>query len=106
MAEPYPIRETRFTLDTSAIKFGPGATHEVGADVARLGGRRVLVITDPRLAAGRPSQRCSTRCGGRESTSSSTTGCASSRRTRVSWRPPPSPWTGGSIPSSQSAAAA
>ena len=52
MAEPDPIRETRFTLDTSAIKFGPGATREVGADVARLGGRRVLVVTDPRLAAG------------------------------------------------------
>ena len=52
MAEPNPIRETRFTMDTSAIKFGPGATREVGADVARLGGRRVMVVTDPRLAAG------------------------------------------------------
>jgi hydroxyacid-oxoacid transhydrogenase len=52
MAEPHLIRETRFTMDTSAIKFGPGATREVGADVARLGGRRVMVVTDPRLAAG------------------------------------------------------
>ena len=52
MAEPHPIREMRFTMDTSAIKFGPGATREVGADVARLGGRRVMVVTDPRLAAG------------------------------------------------------
>jgi hydroxyacid-oxoacid transhydrogenase len=52
MAEPHPIRETRFTMDTSAIKFGPGATREVGADMARLGGRRVMVVTDPRLAVG------------------------------------------------------
>src|SRR5215212_4643869 len=52
MAEPNPIRETRFTMDTSAIKFGPGATREVGADLTRLGGRRVMVVTDPRLAAG------------------------------------------------------
>jgi len=39
-------------MDTSSIKFGPGATREVGADLTRLGGRRVMVITDPRLAAG------------------------------------------------------
>src|SRR5215211_235947 len=52
MAEPAPIYETRFTMDTSAIKFGPGATREVGADMARLGGRRVMVVTDSRLAAG------------------------------------------------------
>ncbi len=52
MAEPHPIRETRFTMDTSSIKFGPGATREVGADMSRLGGHRVLVVTDPRLAVG------------------------------------------------------
>jgi hydroxyacid-oxoacid transhydrogenase len=45
-----PTRETRFTMDTSSIKFGPGATREVGADMARLGARRVMVVTDPRLA--------------------------------------------------------
>jgi hydroxyacid-oxoacid transhydrogenase len=39
-------------MDTSAIKFGPGATREVGADMIRLSGRRVMVVTDPRLAAG------------------------------------------------------
>jgi hydroxyacid-oxoacid transhydrogenase len=39
-------------MDTSSIKFGPGATREVGADMSRLGGRRVMVVTDPRLAAG------------------------------------------------------
>jgi hydroxyacid-oxoacid transhydrogenase len=52
VAESDPIHETRFTMDTSAIKFGPGATREVGADMARLGGRRVMVVTDPRLAVG------------------------------------------------------
>jgi hydroxyacid-oxoacid transhydrogenase len=49
---PPTRHETRFTMDTSAIKFGPGATREVGADMARLGGRRVMLVTDPRLAAG------------------------------------------------------
>ena len=47
-----PTYESRFTMDTSAIKFGPGATREVGADMARFGGRRVMVVTDPRLAPG------------------------------------------------------
>ena len=45
-------RETRFTMDTSSIKFGPGATREVGADMVRLGARRVMVVTDPGLAGG------------------------------------------------------
>lgn len=45
-------RETRFTMDTSSIKYGPGATREVGADMARFGARRVMVVTDPRLAGG------------------------------------------------------
>ena len=52
MAESDAIHETRFTMDTSAIKFGPGATREVGADMARFGGRRVMVVTDPRLVIG------------------------------------------------------
>jgi hydroxyacid-oxoacid transhydrogenase len=47
-----PALETRFTLDTSSIKFGPGATREVGHDMARLGARRVMVVTDPSLATG------------------------------------------------------
>jgi hydroxyacid-oxoacid transhydrogenase len=48
---PSTTYETRFTMDTSAIKFGLGATREVGADMARLGGRHVMLVTDPRLAA-------------------------------------------------------
>ncbi len=47
MAEAF---ETAFQMDTSGIKVGPGATREVGADMARFGCRRVLVLTDPRLA--------------------------------------------------------
>ncbi len=43
-------RETIFTMDTSSIKYGPGATREVGAELRRLGARRVLVVTDPTVA--------------------------------------------------------
>jgi hydroxyacid-oxoacid transhydrogenase len=42
--------ETGFTMDTSSIKFGAGMTREVGDDVARLGCRRVMVVSDRRLA--------------------------------------------------------
>ena len=47
-------RDRVFTMDTSAVKFGFGATAEVGADMARLGGRRVLVVTDPGLVSSEP----------------------------------------------------
>ena len=46
--------ETAFTMDTSSIKFGPGVTREVGQDMADLGARRVMVVTDPNLAASEP----------------------------------------------------
>lgn len=46
--------ETAFTLDTSSIKFGPGATREVGFDMRHLGGTRVMVVTDPNLADSEP----------------------------------------------------
>lgn len=42
--------ETAFTMDTSSIKFGPGVTREVGEDMAALGVKRVMVVTDPNLA--------------------------------------------------------
>ena len=44
--------ETAFTMDTSSIKYGPGVTREVGHDMAKLGAKRVMVVTDPRLATG------------------------------------------------------
>ena len=48
----YVSNESAFTLDTSAIKFGPGVTREVGADLAALGVKRVLLVTDERLRDG------------------------------------------------------
>jgi len=44
-----PAHETAFELAASAIRFGPGSTREVGADLADLGLRRALVFTDPNL---------------------------------------------------------
>ncbi len=44
--------ESVFQMDTSAIKVGAGATREVGADLVRLGAKRVMVLTDPGLANG------------------------------------------------------
>lgn len=39
-----------FTVEASAIKFGPGALGEVGADARQLGLSRVALYTDPLLA--------------------------------------------------------
>src|SRR5436190_11775566 len=46
--------ETIFTMDTSSIKYGPGATRELGYEMRRLGATRVMVVTDPNLARGEP----------------------------------------------------
>lgn len=46
--------ETVFTMDSSSIKFGAGATREVGSDMKDLGARRVMVVTDPNLAKSEP----------------------------------------------------
>ncbi|MXY45450.1 MAG: iron-containing alcohol dehydrogenase [Chloroflexi bacterium] len=43
--------ETAYTIDTSSIKFGVGVTREVGYEMHRLGTRRVMVVTDPRMAS-------------------------------------------------------
>ena len=43
------LHEYAFETAASAIRFGPGATREVGADLADLGARHVLVFTDPNL---------------------------------------------------------
>jgi len=40
-------RETAFEMAVSSIRFGAGVTREVGMDLAELGVRRVLVVTDP-----------------------------------------------------------
>ncbi len=38
--------ESAYIMDTSSIKFGPGVTREIGADMSALGTRRVMVVTD------------------------------------------------------------
>lgn len=42
--------ETTLTMDTSSIKYGVGATREIGYDMQRFGVKRAMVVTDPRLA--------------------------------------------------------
>lgn len=39
-----------FEMSTSSLRFGPGATREVGMDLAELGARRVLLFVDPHVA--------------------------------------------------------
>ena len=46
--------ETAFTIDTSSIKFGPGVTREVGYEINRMGSRRVMIVTDPKLTNSEP----------------------------------------------------
>ncbi|MBI2685935.1 MAG: iron-containing alcohol dehydrogenase [Acidobacteria bacterium] len=49
MAVRMSRNETAFEMATSAIRFGPGVTREIGMDIAELGLRQVLFITDPRM---------------------------------------------------------
>ncbi|HSK91458.1 MAG TPA: hydroxyacid-oxoacid transhydrogenase [Euzebyales bacterium] len=46
-----PGSETIFTYAAPALKFGPGAADEIGYDLSQHGARRVLVVTDPGVAA-------------------------------------------------------
>ncbi len=43
------LHEYAFETAASAIRFGAGATREVGADLAEMGVKHVLVFTDPNL---------------------------------------------------------
>ncbi len=45
------ITETVFTYGAPALKFGPGAADEIGYDLQQYDARRVLVVTDPGVAA-------------------------------------------------------
>jgi hydroxyacid-oxoacid transhydrogenase len=50
-------RETVFTYAAPSLKFGAGASDEVGHDLASYGARRVLLVTDPGVkATGHPSR--------------------------------------------------
>ena len=44
---PAPDHETVFTLEATPIKFGPGAAADAGWELARLGVKRALLVTDP-----------------------------------------------------------
>jgi len=44
-------RETVFTLEATPVKFGPGAVADAGWELKRLGVRRVLLVSDPGVAA-------------------------------------------------------
>ena len=43
--------ETVFTYAAPALKFGAGAAEEIGWEVSSRGARRVLLVTDPGVAA-------------------------------------------------------
>src|SRR3954452_21010910 len=52
-----PPSETVFTYAAPALKFGPGASAEVGHDLASYGARRVLLVTDAGvMATGHPTR--------------------------------------------------
>ena len=55
--EPAPVAESVFTYGSPNLKFGPGASDEIGFDLSTLGARRVLVVTDPGVAATGSPQR-------------------------------------------------
>ncbi len=49
--------DTAFEMATSSIRYGPGVTREVGMDLRDLGSRRVLVVTDSRVAKLSPVEK-------------------------------------------------
>ncbi|MFC5847459.1 hydroxyacid-oxoacid transhydrogenase [Deinococcus petrolearius] len=42
-------RESMFTVEATPVKFGPGAAHDAGWEMRRLGGQRVFVVVDPEV---------------------------------------------------------
>ncbi len=44
-------RETIFTLEATPVKFGPGSSADAGWELKRLDVTRVLLVTDPGVAA-------------------------------------------------------
>ena len=51
-----PMNDNAFEMAAAAIRFGVGVTREVGCDLADLGVRNVLVVTDPSMARLPPVQ--------------------------------------------------
>jgi hydroxyacid-oxoacid transhydrogenase len=57
-AHPAPaVPEAVFTYGAPALKFGPGSADELGHDLQAYGARRVLLVTDPGVAATGHPQR-------------------------------------------------
>lgn len=51
------LNETVFTWGATPLKFGPGAVDEIGFDLTQMGVERVLIVTDPGVAATGVPQR-------------------------------------------------
>ena len=66
--------ETVFTYGAPGLKFGVGARHELAFDLGQLGARRVLVVTDPGVAATGAPTRSPSRCARTASRRSSSSG--------------------------------
>jgi len=60
-----PRRESVFTYAAPALKFGSGASAEVGHDLAAFGARRVLLVTDAGVAATGHPDRIADQCRAR-----------------------------------------
>jgi hydroxyacid-oxoacid transhydrogenase len=58
------MQETVFTYGAPQLKFGRGASDEIGYDLSQSGARRVLVITDPGVAATGTPQRVADQMAG------------------------------------------
>ena len=74
-----PTEETIFTWGAPPLKFGAGASDEVGFEMSGYGVRRVLIVTDagdPRARAARSGSP--TTCAATASSRRSSTGCTSS----------------------------
>jgi hydroxyacid-oxoacid transhydrogenase len=56
--------ESVFTYGAPQLKFGPGAADEIGYDLSLTGARRVLVVTDPGVAATGSPQRIADQMAG------------------------------------------
>ena len=85
--------ETIFTYGAPQLKFGPGASDEIGFDLSQYGVRRALVVTDPGVAATGIPQRVAdqmTRFAGSRPRSSTGCGRADGREHERRGRPGPS----------------
>ena len=64
MSSTFPADpETVFTYGAPPLKFGVGAADEIGYDLSLIGARRVLVVTDPGVAATGTPQRIADQMG-------------------------------------------